>query len=120
MEEGAVHEPEPIAHLGLREDVMFFGERVAAHYDDRSGPPARETVDFLAELAGDGAALEFAIGTGRVAVPLAQRGVKGARVDNPGAMLRRPREKTHEIQVGERDITAKPGGGGVAPVVLLF
>ena len=33
------------------------------------------TVDRLAELAGDGRALEFAIGTGRVAVPLAERGV---------------------------------------------
>ncbi|MFG1959457.1 hypothetical protein [Nonomuraea sp. NPDC049028] len=33
------------------------------------------TVDGLAELAGDGQALEFAIGTGRVAVPLAERGV---------------------------------------------
>lgn len=33
------------------------------------------TVDRLAELAGDGRALEFAIGTGRVAIPLAGRGV---------------------------------------------
>src|ERR1035441_10927706 len=52
-----------------------FGEKVAAVYDESStamfapeviGP----TVDLLAELAGDGAALEFAIGTGRVAAPL--------------------------------------------------
>ena len=35
-------------------------------------------VDMLARLAGDGAALEFAIGTGRIAVPLAQRGIKVA------------------------------------------
>ena len=57
-----------------------FGEDVAARYDETSasmfdptvlGP----TVDLLAELAGDGRALEFAIGTGRVALPLAARGV---------------------------------------------
>src|SRR4051794_41804927 len=115
MEEGAVHEPEPIAHLGLREDVMFFGERVAAHYDDRSAPPARETVDFLAELAGDGAALEFAIGTGRVAVPLAERGGEGAGVDNSGAALRRPREKTTENEGVGGGMTTARGDGGVAP-----
>lgn len=59
---------------------VFVG-RVAEFYDATSremsdpvviGP----TVDFLAELAGEGAALEFAIGTGRVALPLHRRGVE--------------------------------------------
>src|SRR3954454_20249147 len=56
----------------------YFGERVAARYDDSgpeiSGPGAVDPiVDFLAALAGDGAALELGVGTGRIALPLAQR-----------------------------------------------
>ncbi len=50
------------------------------------------TVDRLAELAGGGAALEFAIGTGRVAVPIAERPRRGHRVvpldDRPVAQVR--------------------------------
>lgn len=99
---------------------MFFGERVAAHYDDRSAPPAQETVDFLAELAGDGAALEFAIGTGRVAAPLAERGVKVAGIDNSEAMLRRLREKTTEIEVVEGDMATTRVAGEFALVFLVF
>lgn len=56
-----------------------WGEAAAARYDTASGmfDPAvvTPTVDRLAALAGGGRALEFAIGTGRVAVPLAARGV---------------------------------------------
>ena len=53
-----------------------FGERVAARYDvsaaDMFEPAVVDpAVDFLAELAGDGAALELGIGTGRIALPLA-------------------------------------------------
>jgi hypothetical protein len=82
----------------VAEGEGFFGERVAAAYDDDSwgmfdpavvGP----TVDMLAELAGAGGALEFAIGTGRIAVPLAQRGVRVAGIDNSEAMLARLRGK---------------------------
>ncbi len=47
------------------------------------------TVDVLAELAGDGAALEFAIGTGRVALPLADRGVPVSGIDLSTAMVSR-------------------------------
>jgi SAM-dependent methyltransferase len=76
----------------------FFGERVAAHYDDRSdaisSPAAvKPVVDVLAEYAGDGGALEFGIGTGRIALPLAERGVRVAGIDNSDAMLRRLRDK---------------------------
>ena len=99
---------------------MFFGERVAADYDDRSGPPSDETVDFLAELAGDGAALEFAIGTGRVAVPLAERGVKVAGLDNSEAMLRRLREKTTGIEAVEGDMATTRVDGEFALVFLVF
>jgi hypothetical protein len=70
-------------------DEGFFGERVASRYDqDAAGmfDPAVVTpvVDTLAELAGQGAALEFGIGTGRIALPLAERGVRVAGINKPG------------------------------------
>ena len=57
-----------------------FDEQVAATYDETTAelfdPEVVEpTVDFLAELAGTGRALELGIGTGRIALPLAARGV---------------------------------------------
>jgi SAM-dependent methyltransferase len=50
-------------------------------------------VDFLAELAGDGAALEFAIGTGRIGLPLAARGVPVSGIDLSEAMVAELRKK---------------------------
>ena len=63
-----------------------FGEDVASQYDDSTEPEfdpevIASTVDFLADLAGEGRALEFAIGTGRIALPLAARGVPVAGID---------------------------------------
>jgi hypothetical protein len=57
----------------------YFGERVAARFDERYAYLADPAVvdpmvDFLVERAGDGAALELGIGTGRIALPLARRG----------------------------------------------
>jgi SAM-dependent methyltransferase len=87
-----------VARGAWRESVEvphdYFGEDVAAIYDETSeamfafevlGP----TVDLLASLAGDGAALEFAIGTGRVAVPLAARGVPVSGIELSTAMADR-------------------------------
>jgi methylase of polypeptide subunit release factors len=59
----------------------YFGEQVAERYDDTSADmfePAQviPVVDFLAELATDGTALELGIGTGRIALPLAQHGIR--------------------------------------------
>ena len=50
-------------------------------------------VDFLVELAGEGRALELAIGTGRIALPLAQRGVPVHGIDMSKAMVARLRAK---------------------------
>ncbi len=60
---------------------IYFDEHRARRYDadstDMFEPAVLEpAVDFLADLAGDGAALELGIGTGRVALPLSQRGVR--------------------------------------------
>ncbi|AXX30531.1 class I SAM-dependent methyltransferase [Actinosynnema pretiosum subsp. pretiosum] len=83
----------------------YFGEAVAAHYD-APGPPGPEVVaavDVLAELAAGGRVLEFAIGTGRIALPLAERGVEVAGIELSRAMLARLR--------------AKPGGDALECVV---
>lgn len=81
-----------------------FDEEVAAGYDD-DGPifstgVVGPTVDVLAELAGEGAALELGIGTGRVAVPLAQRGVPVHGIDLSQAMVAKLREKPGSAEIG--------------------
>ncbi len=83
----------------------FFGERVAATYDDSSSDMFEEevvdaAVDILAELAGDGRALELGIGTGRIAVPLVLRGVPTHGIDMSRAMVARLRAKPGGEAVG--------------------
>jgi len=82
-----------------------FGERAARRYDESSAemfaPAAVDpVVDFLAGLAGDGAALELGIGTGRIALPLAQRGVPVHGIDLSEAMVARLRAKPGAERVG--------------------
>ena len=76
----------------------YFGESVAAAYDDPTSSefdPAviEQTVDFLARLAGGGRALELGIGTGRIALPLSSRGVEVHGIDLSQAMVAKLREK---------------------------
>ncbi|MER6346524.1 class I SAM-dependent methyltransferase [Streptomyces sp. NPDC001595] len=70
-------------------------------------------VDRLARLAGEGAALEFAIGTGRVAIPLAERGVPVTGIELSRPMVRQLRTKADEatipVIVGDMATTAAPG-----------
>jgi SAM-dependent methyltransferase len=82
-----------------------FGERVAERYDESAAgmfEPAvvDPVVDLLADLAGHGAALELGIGTGRIALPLAQRGVRVHGIDLSGAMVARLRAKPGAEQIG--------------------
>jgi SAM-dependent methyltransferase len=88
----------------MTDDDGYFGEDVAATYDDDSDDmfdPAvvEPTVDFLAALAAGGRALELGIGTGRIAVPLAARGIEVHGIELSKAMAARLR--------------AKPGGEGI-------
>src|ERR1700730_15884477 len=81
-----------------------FGEAVAARYDEASGlmfdpNVLGPTVDVLAELAGDGAALEFAVGTGRVGLPLAARGVPVSGIELSLAMAEQLRAKKDAARV---------------------
>jgi SAM-dependent methyltransferase len=81
-----------------------FGEDVAAHYDSNDGRFAPEAIEpvvgFLAALAGDGAALELGIGTGRIALPLSRRGVPVHGIDLSEAMVARLRAKPGAEAVG--------------------
>jgi hypothetical protein len=104
----------------------FFGEDVAARYDEEGGmfDPAVVTpvVEVLADLAGSGRALEFAIGTGRIAVPLAARGVAVAGIDDSEAMVARLRAKpgSDGIEVAIGDFSTTRVYGGFAVVYLVF
>jgi SAM-dependent methyltransferase len=85
--------------------IDHFGEQVAARYDESSAdmfdPSVVDPVaDFLAGLAGDGAALELGIGTGRVALPLARRGVRVHGIDLSEAMVARLRAKPGAERIG--------------------
>jgi SAM-dependent methyltransferase len=108
-------------------DEGYFGERIAATYDEHSAgvfDPAvvGPAVDRLAELAGDGAALEFAIGTGRIALPLAERGVRVAGIDNSEPMLERLRAKpgAERIEAVAGDMSATRVDGKFSLVYLVF
>ncbi|MFC8600464.1 MULTISPECIES: class I SAM-dependent DNA methyltransferase [unclassified Isoptericola] len=86
----------------------WFPESVAAAYDASADAEfdagvVERTVDVLARLAGDGAALELAVGTGRVAAPLALRGVPVHGIELSRAMAAR--------------VVDKPGGDRVAVTV---
>jgi SAM-dependent methyltransferase len=92
----------------VNDEDGFFGESVAASYDESSadmfepdivGP----AVDVLAELAGSGRALELGIGTGRIALPLARRGVPVHGIELSRAMAARLR--------------AKPGGDAIGVTI---
>lgn len=71
------------------------------------------TVDRLAQLAGDGRALEFAVGTGRVAIPLAERGTPLVGIELSGPMIAQLRSKVDEATVpvvqGDMATTRAPG-----------
>jgi SAM-dependent methyltransferase len=112
---------------GQPDSEGFFGERVASVYDAHSAvmfDPAvvGPAVDTLAELAGDGAALEFAIGTGRIALPLAERGVRVAGIDSSEAMLARLRAKpgADAIESVAGDMAATRVEGEFSLVYLVF
>ncbi|HYX87533.1 MAG TPA: class I SAM-dependent methyltransferase [Gaiellales bacterium] len=104
-----------------------FGERVAARYDETSAEmfdPAvvDPAVDFLAGLARGGAALELGIGTGRIALPLARRGVRVQGIDLSEAMVARLRAKPggEEIYVTIGDFASTRVDGTFSVAYLVF
>jgi SAM-dependent methyltransferase len=104
-----------------------FGERVAERYDrsaaDMFEPAVVDpVVDFLADLAGDGAVLELGIGTGRIALPLARRGVRVHGIDLSTAMVARLRRKpgAEEIVVTIGDFATTRVEGTFSLAYLVF
>jgi SAM-dependent methyltransferase len=82
--------------LGIDEyGPSTYGDRIAEFYDAWFHPPTdtQAAVDFLADLAKSGPALELAIGTGRIALPLAAKGVEVHGIDASEAMVAKLREK---------------------------
>jgi SAM-dependent methyltransferase len=105
----------------------FFGEEIAASYDDglREHGTAEHidaVVDLLVELADGGAALELAVGTGRIALPLSRRGVRVAGIDISEPMVARLRAKAgvDAVEVAIGDMTTTRVEGEFSLVYLVF
>src|SRR4051812_4924591 len=105
----------------------FFGEGVAERYDEDvaemfSVAAVQPAVDLLAELAGDGAALELGVGTGRIALPLSARGVPVHGIDLSTAMVTQLRAKPGAERVGVTmgDFATTTVDGAFSVVYLVF
>ncbi|MET8910994.1 class I SAM-dependent methyltransferase [Micromonospora sp. NPDC004551] len=105
----------------------YFGEDVAARYDDPTSEMfdlavIGETVDVLADIAGGGRVLELGIGTGRIALPLAGRGVSVHGIDLSRAMVDRMRAKPggDAIDVTIGDFATTKVGGTFSLAFLVF
>lgn len=103
-----------------------WDEETAARYDADTADLATAevlgpTVDFLAELTGSGEALELAIGTGRVAIPLAARGIRVTGVELSQAIVAELRRKVDEsavpVHLGDMTTTHVPGEFSLAYLV---
>jgi SAM-dependent methyltransferase len=108
-------------------EADVWDDEVAQRYDTPgTGMFAPEvldpTVDRLVALAGGGRALEFAVGTGRVAVPLARRGVPVTGIELSPAMVAQLRTKADEatIPVVVGDMATATAPGDYALVYLVF
>jgi SAM-dependent methyltransferase len=104
------------------DDPAFFGDRWADVYDERTTLDPAPAVEFLAGLAGGGRVLELAIGTGRVALPLAARGIDVEGIEGSEAMVRRLRAKPggEQIAVAIGDMADVPAQGPLRLVYLVF
>lgn len=118
--------PRRLAAFG-RMDADVWNEQVAQGYDESSahmytpevlGP----TVDFLARCAGHGQALEFAVGTGRVALPLSARGVRVAGIEKSEPMARELARKPggRDVVVTAGDMTSCRAPGTFSLVYLVY
>jgi predicted TPR repeat methyltransferase len=115
----------------VRDADGYFDERVAARYDDSEAemfeaevidPVVEVLVEVLVELAGSRSALELGIGTGRIALPLARRGVSVHGIDLSKAMVARLLAKRdgEDIGVTIRDFATTTVDGSFALAYLVF
>lgn len=105
---------------------IYFDERIAARYDADAAEmfdtaAVDPVVDFLVDLAGDEAALELGIGTGRIALPLSRRGVPVHGIDVSPAMIERlqakPGAEDIGVTIGDFATTRVEGTFGLAYLV---
>lgn len=105
-------------------DASTYGDRIAGIYDEliEGKFDTEGAVSFLAELAGTGPALELGIGTGRVALPLAERGVEVHGVDASEAMVAKLRAKPggDRIPITLKDFADVGVGGAFTLVFVVF
>ncbi|MBG7603525.1 MAG: class I SAM-dependent methyltransferase [Actinobacteria bacterium] len=99
-----------------------FGENVAATYDDVLRGDEDDTVAFLEGLAGEGAALELAIGTGRIGLPLAARAVQvdGIEISQPMVDRLRAKPGGNEISVTIGDFADVAVSGSFRLIFVVF
>jgi len=98
----------------------WFAGDVAARYDaDTADMPVEPVLDFLEPLAGGGA-LELAIGTGRIAVPLAERGIRVTGIDLSPDMVAELRKKTDAVPVAIGDYATTRVDGTFSLVYIVF
>ena len=100
----------------------FFDADVAATYDDSPRGDEAETVDLLVELARGGPVLELAIGTGRIALPLAARDIRVDGIELSSAMIARLREKPggDQLAVTRGDMADVPVDDRYPLIYLVF
>jgi SAM-dependent methyltransferase len=105
-------------------DASTYGERIADVYDQWHRVPknADAVVAFLGGLAGRGPVLELGIGTGRIALPLAQRGLEVHGIDASPSMVAKLRAKPggERIPVAIGDFASIPGEGRFSLVFVVF
>ena len=98
----------------------WFAGAVAEHYDENTADmPVEPVVEFLAPLGGGGA-LELAVGTGRIAIPLAAHGIRVAGIDLSPDMVAQLRRKSSEIPVEIGDMTTTRVEGTFSLVYIVF
>jgi SAM-dependent methyltransferase len=99
-------------------DRASYGDHWAAIYDDEVKTIPDGAVDFLAARAGRGPALELAIGTGRFALPLIERGIRVDGVDTSEAMVKRllAQQPKARVEIGDM---ASVDMGRTYPLVFL-
>ena len=107
-------------------DDGFFDERIASTYDDdveMFDPKVVDpVVDYLVDLVGVGRALEFGIGTGRIALPLAERGVAVSGIELSSAMVAKLEGKSRatDMEVAIGDFATTQIDGAFSVVYLVF
>lgn len=110
--------------MSIFDDPGLFGRQWAEGYDAGGNPDPAAAVEFLAATANGGRVLELAIGTGRVALPLAARGLAVAGVEGSAEMVEKLRAKPGgaelPVALGDMADLPLPVDGPFSLVYLVF